>query len=366
MVTATTQEQLQKFLSELPAIEHYEASLKDVALLDPQTVEISGTKLPLSKSGQSSMCRLLEIPRSFSTRLHADDEELWKIMTTRLEELRNTDVRFSVETGAGDKQFACAFNKKGTPWIPNTEFAKMVDYFINKVAKQPITLKVIESAGTGGASAKMIVQNDKIAIAPGSEDIFSLGIDFCNSEILAFNTSLNVAIERLVCSNRAAVREKEYKYAARHSGSFESLVASMYDEFQRLISKNVTVEHFVKTRIHRMTRVNASLREVDEAYRLLSGQPNLKDHVDEEQFPIVEYSRKYGLEYPVKGKSERWMSTAETPLNLYELYNRATWVSSNGELVTGETRLWLEIGLGKLFLSKEPDLMDIAPSIKWN
>ena len=205
--------------------------------------------------------------------------------------------------------------------------------------------------------------------SPFPDDMFKLGIDMSNSELLFKQTNVRGAIHRMVCTNRATMIAKECSWNAKHIGSFENLIVDTYTGFDQVLSQNVTMEKWLQEKIHRMVNVNASLREVSDAHKILGGfierAPESVNVLDE-RIPVKEYVEKYGLEFPVKGKNSRWLSTASTPKNLYELYNDATWISSNAEFLTDEEKLESGIALGKLFLGDEPDLLNIAPKISWN
>lgn len=345
--------------------EHFETALVDFPLKTPDTVMIETQEYSLTKLAEKQLCKILDIPQKFSETLNNDDDELWNTMTSRLKDLRSTEIRYSVNE---KNRIIHSVNPVVTPWIGNIEFLEIVEKVLGKQENQ-VTLKGIGFGKNDTVTAQFISNREEGSIVEAKiPDLFKIGFDICNSESLASSTSLSYAIERLVCTNRATVTEKEYRKTLIHKGSQQSLVNLFYNEFNNLISKNISVEKFIREKLGGFLNVNASLSELASAYSI--GEKVI-DNLDtrvldfDTLIPLKSIEKRYGIE-SCWDKSQTWLRTASTPINLYELYNNVTFIASNAKDLSEEEKLQMQIQIGKEFIGHKPDMLDIAPIMSWN
>jgi hypothetical protein len=346
-------------------MDHYELPLSEVTLNSPDSVEIAGESLSLSKFGQRSLCKILEVPNNFNTRLHADDTELWSEMVRRLEKLRDKKVRISTQLTEKETTVIDAFNVATEGWLSNEAFLKNVRFWLDyKPVK--IALKGILMDTSGGIMAHFNLPENESGLLEDKTDLFTMGFTMSNSEVLRWRTSGNLDINRLVCTNLARITEKSYGFYCRHGVSSQRLAEDFWSNVQNLVSMNISVEAFINSRVSRLLGTQASLRELKACNDLVSKKidaveakiPDFPNRV-----PYAAVVAKYG---DIKGKSERWLSTASTPVNSYKLFNEMTWITSHTEL-NPEVKQELDIAIGNIFLSdRMPDLLDVAPDVRWN
>jgi hypothetical protein len=115
-------------------------------------------------------------------------------------------------------------------------------------------------------TAQMHLVGKEASIAEGVNDIFKLGLNFSNSETVMFRSSIEHAIDRLVCTNRASVSEKGFIYKMSHLGSSEALIQNYYQAVNKCLIQNVSVEQFLRERLGSFRNVNASLNELETVY----------------------------------------------------------------------------------------------------
>lgn len=351
------------------AVEHWETELADIKIIQPEVVEVSGNKYSVTASGVKSLCTILGIPPAFYKALHSEDEQLWEHLTSRIEENRNINTRFSTRKG-NITDSIIGFNKASAPWISNEAFLDIVAYELQHHPE--LELKAFR-LWDSGAEAQLVFKDKEISILAKATDIFKLGLSMFNSEIVDFRTGARFSLERMFCSNRASMVEKEIQWLATHRGSSENLIQYFYSNLNNMIQRSdISLEKFIRERVDVMTQVNASLKELETAYELgLTLIDRLPDRMSDydRRIPLKEVAKRYNLEYPIaKKKSDKWKSTASTPVKLYDLYNEITWIASNAPELQDFERFSMEIEIGKAFLSQQrlPDGLDIAPIVSWN
>ena len=348
--------------------EHFETSLSELKITATNEVEIEGKTYPLTSFGQRSLCKLLEIPERFYSQLNADDEELWQYMVSQLGQLKNIDIRFSLGNLPNGKKDIHAFNKSITPWISNESFLEIVDYYI-KHTKTPVEL-----TGAFIRDNALTLQTNVIgkeaAIATDLKDIFKLGMNFCNSEIVMFRSYIEHCLNRVVCTNHACIPQKDFVIKMNHTGSSEALIQNFYHGVNRLLGMNLSIERFLNETVNTFKSTNASLAEVESAYSIgVKCAERLPDRMAnyDSRIPLNRFVSKYGIE-DLKSKSNKWKATATTPMNLYDLYNEITDIASNTIDLTDDEKFSMQVGIGNAFLKegKVPDLIDVAPNVNWN
>jgi len=364
--TKSLEEAEQLLKTDALRMDHYELPLSEVHLVAPDEVKIGEDKFTLTNFGQRSLCKVLEMPNNFSTRLHADATDLWKDMVVKLETLRDTSVRVSTSISDRGTQVIDGINKSSVGWINNEEFFKLAKFWLDyKPVK--LSLKGINIDSTGGMIIQLRFPESEVSLISDKSDLFTLGLTLSNSEVVRWRTEAALDLERMVCTNRARISEKSYVMCQSHVKGSGRLIENLWSDTQQIVQMNVSVAEFLKTRINRLVDVPASLRELEMAYRTATKNimncemvvPDL-----DKRIPFKSVLAKYGIE--AKEKTERWKSTATTPVSCYKLYNELTYLGSNLEHLP-ETQLAMEIECGKTFLSEHgPDLSDIAPRMSWN
>jgi hypothetical protein len=223
--------------------------------------------------------------------------------------------------------------------------------------------------GKQGLSAQLIDTSKDIAIASNLKDLYRLSFTVSNSEELFERTHLSHSIERLVCTNGAVMREKESMFTIPNNQVSQNIVADFYDKMRLLVSRNVSLERFIREKVDVMVNTEASLREMNMAWNIVDRVADkLSDRIRDidTRIPLKWVASKYGIEYPIQ-KSDQWMSTARTNMNLYDLFNEVTNLASNNTIVSDDEKMAMQIEVGKTFLKKVPDFQDVAPLITtWN
>jgi hypothetical protein len=214
-----------------------------------------------------------------------------------------------------------------------------------------------------------LVINDRQTEVISPEDLYKFGISLKNSEILHFQPTANLMLERLVCSNGCAIAEKDYRYSVRRGSGFDNIAEHFFNGINNLLSRNISLDRFVRERISRHVNVNMSLRELEACDKLLrktvdSYEEKIPNY--DNLIPLKVVAEKYNLEFPIK-RSDRWKATASTPVNSYKMYNDLTKMATHHRDFESQERSQLQVGLGGIFLSdRNPDMLDIAPQVQWN
>jgi len=347
--------------------EQFESNLSSFKLLSPDSIEIDGEKLAISTNGQRSLCNLLGIPNRFNKELHHDDKDFWSIVVNKLEELKETNVRFSIGT-VKEKKKVYSFVDAQLPWIDNKTFLQMIEHY---AANKNVLLDLKDVLISQEKIVGQFIISDKSApLIEGADDIFKLALDIVNSEINSCKSSGQLGLERMVCSNRAIKKEKSYRISMNLKQSSEDLINNFYEGINKLLFMNISVERYLRERVSQFLNIKASVHEVESAYKIGTNcatmiPTRLADF--DELIPLKKICDSYGLQFPIKKqRSEKWKSTASTPIDLYDLFNNLTYIASNAKNLTDEEKMDMQIAIGNTFLGKTPDMLDVAPTINWN
>jgi len=347
--------------------EYFETELQTIELPNPDLIAIDGTELDLDKRAKGQLCKILEIPAKFYTDLHSKDVDIWSMMVKKLEQIGNKSIRFSLgKMIDSDKQGVFSFNPSDSAWIANEEFLNIAQWILDnsqaKLERVSVWGSILNIEFTFPLTNSVLVESAMI------NDIFTYGINLKNDQDLHSVTQVRGAIERLVCTNRAVMSEKGYTEHCQHIGtSSRSLINEVYKILNKKIKSPNPIDGFIQRQLKPMTECNASLNELKASWDVINYiEPSLNEDLKiNELVPYTKTLKAYNLE-DTDDKSKMWMSTASTPIKMYDLYNNMTWIASNHGFIDVEKKLATQIKLGKLFLHDSPNMLDLAPQMNWN
>lgn len=186
-------------------------------------------------------------------------------------------------------------------------------------------------------------------------DVFGDGDDIWNSgfgiHYYEKKTSVAPYYLRLVCTNgMTAAHEIFQRYFSNKGMKQES--------FNKLINNVVDrdVQQLCRFNSRRLKDVNGSLREFFAARNLLSNAKDLqKSYFNDAE--IQEAYKPYGIRY----RNKRWLSSANSNVNGYDLFNHLTHAASHNPTLPMNTRTALNALASEMFF-KGPDLAFQAPN----
>lgn len=187
----------------------------------------------------------------------------------------------------------------------------------------------------------------RIDVFNDGEDIWNSGFNINFGEHL---TSISPFLLRLICTNGLTSTQ---------------IVANRYlktnnlkqNTFFKLINKTVDsdLSGVVRDNCDRLRKSNASVRELFSARDILLGHSK---ELANEYFDDAEVQEAY-KPYKIKYKNSRWLSSANSNVNGYKLFNNLTHCASHQDL-PDQTRMSLNHLASTLFF-KGPDLVFQAP-----
>lgn len=186
-------------------------------------------------------------------------------------------------------------------------------------------------------------------------DVFGDGNDIWNSGFGIHygenRTSVSPYYLRLVCTNgMTAAHEILQRYFNNKPMKQEA--------FNKLINNVVErdMQNICRANGQRLKSVNCSLREFFAARNILSGKKEIqKEYFDDSV--IQEAYKPYGIRY----KNKRWLSSANSNVNGYDLFNLLTHAATHKATLPINTRTSLNALASELFF-KGPDLAFQAPN----
>jgi hypothetical protein len=246
---------------------------------------------------------------------------------------------------------------------PNIEPEQVVDSFI-RVAELSEQELVCSQLSYKNGALDIGIQNRTHTFSPLETDsnleIWSKGMELFYQDL---DLRINHTFERLVCANGCVVKHRQYT-ANISTHNFNT------DTIARKIGHYLQFENdfrlMIQDQVKKLKGVNASLAEYLRFRNLLKREER-EVAIADKYFPIEIYNKAYNTN--VLEKSAKWLSTADTGWNAYDLFNRVTYLGSHPEEhkdITPELRLQLQIESSSLLMKNELDLNNIAPRVQIN
>jgi hypothetical protein len=156
---------------------------------------------------------------------------------------------------------------------------------------------------------------------------------------------------RLICTNGMTaaheILQRYFNNKDMKQDSFTKLINNVVDRDMELVCRS---------NASRLKGVNASLREFFDARNILSGKKDLmKEYFDDGE--IQEAYKPYGIRY----RNKRWLSSANSNVNGYDLFNRLTHAATHKATLPMSTKTALNALASELFF-KGPDIAFQAPN----
>jgi len=200
-------------------------------------------------------------------------------------------------------------------------------------------------------------------------DAFGTGVDLWKpGNNFRFNgLSFNYApfFERLSCSNGAVAQKFGF-------GSDISRNTFNNNKIQRTIEKAILEEdsnmmETLKKSIHHLKNNNVSLGEFYYYRKQLESknQEGEYDGILAKYFNDAIFYDMYGEN--IKSKSQKWLATANSGINAYDMFNSITYLGSHPDEVKIDhnDRVDLQIAATRLLFKKSLDLEDVASPVKF-
>jgi len=171
-------------------------------------------------------------------------------------------------------------------------------------------------------------------------------------------------LERLSCTNGNTASQYGFAADISHSKFNDRRLETVIQK--ALTVKNESVPLILQEAVSHLQKNNVSMAEF---YQYRKFFENLNDDgiytgLINTYFDDKPFYQSYGVD--IKGKSQKWKSTANTGINSYDFFNMITYIASHPKEIRmdREHRSQLQINVSNLLFKKELDLEDIATSVK--
>ena len=213
-----------------------------------------------------------------------------------------------------------------------------------------------------------LIKEDKVSPGEG-EPLWRWGYELRHSLWGSEPAAFHMSLERMVCANLTYMPEAQYHYALEWKDKAAERIADAVAFLKAPPEPNWSaLSHMVE----RLKRQQASLAEVKLVRRKLTTLLKADDHDTEtrERIDTALDWKNIVDAYQIKELNEKpsvqWYKRAETPHNLYDVYNLLTREATHApSTVDAENRQELLVLAGKLLTGK-PDLEDLPPRIDWH
>lgn len=323
-------------------------SLSEVELEGPYSIRLGANKFPLDHSAVKGLCKELDMPASFYTRLHSKNEDAWSRLTTALKASTRPHPLNLL-----------AYNGKiiviTSDLVALTKHDEIIDAAeIVLKADKNMKLSTVEFTGI---NLNIHLLNEK-KIDTGKwldeKDLFRFGSVIKNN--LVDGCLAQACFERMICTNLS------YRPII---GVDKSSVRKV-DEIPSLLLQlaYTDIEQMINAALFRMKSNNASVAEVLKVSDMLpSDDPILAKNLQAE-LRLNELAHSYGMtSEQIKKKNITWLATARTPFIMYDLYNWVTYLARHEPRLSQYERDRIRLDSGELLFSV-PSLTSIAPTIE--
>lgn len=191
-------------------------------------------------------------------------------------------------------------------------------------------------------------KSNNIDVFGDGNDIWNPGFGIHYGET---RTSVAPYYLRLVCTNGMTaaheILQRYFNNKPMKQEAFNKLINNVVEQDMRVVCQ---------ANGSRLKKVNCSLREFFAARSLLSGKKELqKEYFDDTE--IQDAYKPYNIRY----KNKRWLASANSNVNGYDLFNRLTHAATHKATLPMHTKTALNALASELFF-KGPDLSFQAPN----
>jgi hypothetical protein len=324
--------------------------------------------MPLRGKALRGVLSTLRVKGNFTDASRKLSPQDWTTISQKLKQTEAETKMYArvTKNDNGDQEITEVFqhnhNKKGTD---DASYRQYLEWISNSLAesKSEFSMKKFHYDPRTETMDLVLLNNDKTV------DAFGTGLDLWKmGDRFSFNgLQFNYApfFERLICSNGNIATE--YGFGAniaqakfnnqRVKGTIEKALLHESDKISNVLQDSVA----------HLKNNNISLSEFYAFQRFfeIRNENGRYDGLIARFFNDQPFYRAYGMD--IKGKSRKWLSTANSGINSYDFFNMITWIASHpGEVrVDSQDRTNLQIAASShLLFKKELDLEDIATSIK--
>lgn len=341
-VLENVKEKIQEFKPKVKTLQ----SLSELKLVNPHTIEVGKTQIPLERTAVKGLCNILDMPQTFYAKLHAKNKQAWGTLTKMLSEQHRRAISL---VAAKDRVIAIVESLADIS--KHDEVLDMIGMLLKH--DKSYLIKHVEFDGVN----LIIHLLHKVEFDIGNwrglkNDFFRQGLLIKNSLVEGFEA--NSAIERMVCTNLA--------YA-----EVPGTGAAIYDvdkllDFVDRRSTNDIIDR-IKRKLIALKVVHASLDEILHVAGLFDTEDKSKaftrKYVD--QLRIGEIAWAYGMDLERLAKAPNlFRATIQTPFILYDVLNWVSQIAKQDSRLPTSDVLDMRMHAGKIIFTK-PDALSIAP-----
>ncbi|MCS6904767.1 MAG: hypothetical protein RML72_00560 [Bacteroidia bacterium] len=295
-----------------------------------------------------------------------------KIVFSEMDEEQSRSIFKGAFGALRGKKFFVTFNdRKDTItkiWYnryykPSIEPEQIVDSFI-KVAELYESELVCNQLMYHNGTLDIGIQNKTHTFSPLETDsnleVWTKGMELFYKDL---DLRINHTFERLVCTNGCVVKHRQYTANISTQNFSADMIARKIGHYLQFEND---FRRMIQEQVKKLKAVNASLAEYLR-FRSILKREEREVPIADKYFPIEIYNRAYDTN--ILEKSAKWLSTADSGWNCYDLFNHVTYLGSHPEEhkdLTPEIRMQLQIESSSLLMKQELDLNNIAPRVQIN
>lgn len=340
---------------------HSSVLLSEIELISPEMVKVRDISFFMDKTSFTSLVKCMGIPVQMVRNLELGGRQLAEFIGKLrfiMKEKKNDDGRvFMYVINDGGVFRVTKFTKGMSYGLDDNLFFEIVDRVANRGNFE------VGFAEFDGSNAVINLVNNKSQVDFGGDESFVPSMNLIMSPYQ--HISAGSGNMRLVCSNGmiTGVLSRINRTSKDEVKKFIVQLDSMSD--MSMNAKNL------QNGLFHAKKVNASFNELYKVTKIVSeGSCVEKDSVRvrllNDFFKIYDVKLAYMQnDIDIFAKDKSYQKTAETPVNMWELINQMTWLSSHqSELeLTTETKMKLASLAGEYMEKDKYDLENIAPRI---
>jgi hypothetical protein len=305
----------------------------------------------VSSEALSDLANIFSIKSKLVDQIESDQEQ-WRPLQHALTNIKkDRTVTAVVNHGSGARPFVTKFVDKIIEQSEPLNLERGVDLIGGYLEKAEGNLEIRNFVFNPDSLALEIQIQDKannIDVFNDGDDIWNPGFGIHYGE---HRTYVAPYYLRLVCTNGMTaaheVLQRYFNNKDMKPGAFFKLVNNVVERDMGLVCRSNAT---------RLKGVNASLREFYDARNIVSGKKDImKEYFDDAE--IQEAYKPYGIRY----RNKRWLSSANSNVNGYDLFNRLTHAATHKAALPMNMKTALNALASELFF-KGPDIAFQAPN----
>lgn len=354
-------EQIESFLSDKSfkssAVTYTNFAINDVDIEDNK---ILINNKPLTSSAQGKLLSEMRLKSNFFDAASEMPEEEFTRVITSIKDFNNSHLVCKYESDG--TVIADIIKVKEGNEENGILLSDLRNSLLNAVENTSIVYDIKNMGLTDSKfNITLLDETNVIDMFGNGTDIWKNGVELSFDK---YNFNITPFYERLSCENGMKVVKHGKKKNISSANYNRDSITALINRF--VMGGTDHLNNTIYNQCEKMKRSTISVREFmifRKLFESINKDGDFESYLHK-YFNTNYFTDAYGVD--VADMSDKWLSTADTGINVYDFFNMCTWLMSHDEAVKTEDKLRkkFEIQTSNLFFKNAYDMTDVAIKLK--